>query len=279
MPNTVLISIFTSLVVSLITFILGLKAGKNQADRTKLQSLYLDMLNHFNEIKERLIEGYPKRWSDYKKIETVNSIKYYPLMKDYQTNGNMIYINKRIFKDAIELEKECLSYEYSANKLIEKIHNNLVKNEDIFKDGIKLDRNNRNSSVVFTGQNEECNTYRTYSYHEFFNEENIINIIDEQKHSEKKYALSFSTRENPPDFKFILYPDKLNISSSEFLCLIKNTLNEESKEYSELVKLKNTLIQKINKLNKRIERRAQEPVSFWETFFGSFADLFRWGYM
>ena len=37
MVKTIIISICTSLVVSLITFILGLKAGKNQADRDKLR--------------------------------------------------------------------------------------------------------------------------------------------------------------------------------------------------------------------------------------------------
>ena len=36
--QTVLLSLATSLIVSLITFILGLKSGKNQTDRAKLQS-------------------------------------------------------------------------------------------------------------------------------------------------------------------------------------------------------------------------------------------------
>ena len=31
----------------------------------------------------------------------------------------------------------------------------------------------------------------------------------------------------------------------------------------------------MNKTNKKLERKAKEPVGFWETIFGAFADMFR----
>lgn len=38
--DTVLISLITSLIVSLITFTLGVKSGKNQSDRQQLKEFY-----------------------------------------------------------------------------------------------------------------------------------------------------------------------------------------------------------------------------------------------
>ena len=57
--QTVLLSLATSLFVSMVTFILGLKSGKNQADRAKLQELYKNIHRHFSELKETSVyKGY-----------------------------------------------------------------------------------------------------------------------------------------------------------------------------------------------------------------------------
>lgn len=52
--QTVLLSLATSLIVSFLTFVLGLKSGKNQTDRAKLQNLYKNLYSHFSELKESL---------------------------------------------------------------------------------------------------------------------------------------------------------------------------------------------------------------------------------
>jgi len=56
--TSILTSIFTSLTVSLITFIFGLRAGKNQTDRPKLKEYYRDLTAHFenlfNSLKKEL---------------------------------------------------------------------------------------------------------------------------------------------------------------------------------------------------------------------------------
>lgn len=49
--DTVLISLITSLIVSLITFTLGVKSGKNQSDRQQLKEFYKKMTVHFQELK------------------------------------------------------------------------------------------------------------------------------------------------------------------------------------------------------------------------------------
>lgn len=60
MKETVIVSLLTSLIVSLVTFILGLKSGKNQSDREKVQGLYKKLYSHFNEIAIGIVEGNQK---------------------------------------------------------------------------------------------------------------------------------------------------------------------------------------------------------------------------
>ena len=57
--QTIVLSFATSLIVSLITFILGLKSGKNQADRAKLQDLYKNLYSHFSDLKDSLNKNRP----------------------------------------------------------------------------------------------------------------------------------------------------------------------------------------------------------------------------
>lgn len=45
--------------------------------------------------------------------------------------------------------------------------------------------------------------------------------------------------------------------------------------YTELCSRKKSLILQIDKLNKKLERKAKEPEGFWETIIGAFADMFR----
>lgn len=80
--KTIIVSALTSLLVSLMTFILGLKSGKNQTDRARLQDLYKQLHTHFKEIKNGFITHRYKKWSDYKKIESINRIQYLPLVKE-----------------------------------------------------------------------------------------------------------------------------------------------------------------------------------------------------
>ena len=69
--QTVLLSLATSLIVSFLTFVLGLKSGKNQTDRAKLQNLYKNLYSHFSELKESLQYDRPKSWRVIKKLSEV----------------------------------------------------------------------------------------------------------------------------------------------------------------------------------------------------------------
>lgn len=102
--DTVLISLITSLIVSLITFTLGVKAGKNQSDRQQLKEFYKNITVHFQELKYGLDSYNPKTWVHYRD----NNHNYNPLIKSMVTNGDIIEINKTIAVQAEKLEKDVL---------------------------------------------------------------------------------------------------------------------------------------------------------------------------
>lgn len=97
--QTIGLSFATSLIVSLITFVLGLKSGKNQADRAKLQDLYKNLYSHFSDLKESLNRNRPKSWNNYKKVERgFYSVEYYPPVKELNRTGDILFIKKGIAK-------------------------------------------------------------------------------------------------------------------------------------------------------------------------------------
>ena len=74
---------------------------------------------------------------------------------------------------------------------------------------------------------------------------------------------------------FKIYPDGITVSASEYAEWLFLALGKNVEGYTELCNRKESLILRIDKLNKKLERKAKEPVGFWETMFGAFADMFR----
>ena len=99
--QTVLLSLATSLFVSMVTFILGLKSGKNQADRAKLQELYKNIHRHFSELKEALADDCRKLWEHYKKND-----EYLPLIKELESTGDILFIKKKNSEKFIRFGKK-----------------------------------------------------------------------------------------------------------------------------------------------------------------------------
>ena len=134
--QTVLLSLATSLIVSMVTFVLGLKSGKNQADRAKLQNIYRDLYSHFSDLKDALKRNRPKTWTDYKKIERgLYSTEYYPPVKDLKRSGDILFLNRKIADEALELELQMMNYSSDLSRHIPEIHKAIISNLGIYKEG------------------------------------------------------------------------------------------------------------------------------------------------
>lgn len=275
--QTIGLSFATSLIVSLITFILGLKSGKNQADRAKLQDLYKNLYSHFSDLKDGLYKNRPKSWKNYKKVERgIYSVEYFPPVKELHRTGDILFIKKGIAKKALELETEVLQYSYELTKHIPQIHAAIVSDLDKYREGYSFKSYQRSESGTNnfeTANPKGCNSFFPRNYRDFYNREDITKLFKEMQ-ERKDVAIEFMTGENPITFSAKFYPDGINIDVDEFLEHLYSLLETNVDGFKDLCTKRQTLIRKIEKLNKKLVRKAKEPVGFWETVFGSFTDMF-----
>lgn len=95
--QTVLLSLATSLIVSLVTFILGLKSGKNQTDRAKLQNMYRDLYSHFLILKTVSTATSREHGKAIKRSNrdfTVQST--FPLLKSLKEQAIFFFLRKKL---------------------------------------------------------------------------------------------------------------------------------------------------------------------------------------
>lgn len=276
--QTILLSLATSLIVSLITFILGLKAGKNQTDRAKLQIMYRDLYSHFSDLKDGLNRNRPKSWESYKKVERgAYTVEYFPPAKELKRSGDILFLNKRIAESALDLEMRVLSYSYELSQHIPELHAAIISDLSKYKEGYTFKQYQGNSSSTShfeTANPKGCNCYMPTNYRVLFCREDTTKLLQQMNEGNPK-AIDFSAGGNPVLYSSKIYPDSFTVSMSEYRDYLFSALEKSVVGYEELCHRKETLIIQIDNLNKKLARKAKEPVGFWGTILGAFADMFR----
>ena len=125
-------------------------------------------------------------------------------------------------------------------------------------------------SRVETANFNDCKTYRVESYGSMLDKDELRKILAAWLEN-NTYAIKFCTRGNPPTREFTIYPGALKISIDDFGVQINEFLGKEEPNVEEQA---TQLIKEINKLDKRLIKKAKNPTGFWETFLGAFADIF-----
>lgn len=276
--QTVLLSLATSLIVSLITFILGLKSGKNQTDRAKLQNLYRDLYSHFSDLKESLQHNRPKSWRNYKKVERgLYTIEYFPPVKELKRTGDILFLNKKIAETALELETQIMNYPCELSQHIPALHAALISDMKIYKEGYsfaKPQRGDNETAHFETANPQNCRTFRPINYCILYSREETIALF-KQIQANASTAIEFTDGGNPPNYSAKIYPEGTTISGLEYAEYILSLFEKNVNGYIALCNQRKDLLFQIDKLNKKLVQKAKEPVGFWETIFGAFADMFR----
>ena len=275
--QTILLSLATSLIVSLVTFILGLKSGKNQADRAKLQNMYRDLYSHFSNLKNCLIRNQPRTWTNYKKIEQgFYRMEYYPPVKELKRTGDILFLKEKIADEALKLEMQAMNYPSELSRHIPEIHAAIISDLGIYKEGYtfrKYQGRTDDTSHFETANPKNCNTFSPLSYHIFFNPKEVLKLF-QQMDSDTSTALEFTSGGNPTAYSAKIYPGGIIVSGSEYAEHLLAALGKNVAGYNQLCNQRDTLILQIDKLNKKLQRKAKEPIGFWETLLGAFADMF-----
>lgn len=275
--QTVLLSLATSLIVSLITFILGLKSGKNQTDRVKLQNLYRDLYSHFSDLKESLQRNRPKSWENYKKVERgLYTIEYYPPVRELKRTGDILFLKKKIAEEALKLEAQIMNYSYNLNKHIPELHAALISDMAIYREGYVFKKSQRGEETAYfeTANPQNCRAFSPTNYRILFSREETIARF-QQMQEDASTAIEFTAGGNPTTYSAKIYPGGMTISECEYAEHILSLLEKNVDGYTALCNQRKDLMFQVDKLNKKLARKAKEPVGFWETIFGAFADMFR----
>lgn len=273
MMNAAIISVITSLVVSGITFIFGLKSGKNQADREKLQNLYKEMYVGMRDVRKALCEDQPKKYENYDSKTTGNRTQYLPPVTKIFYEGNNVFLNKRIAETSLTLERRCMTYGDMFSKTSEGIHEIIMDNLNYFADGYtfeQLAHQKGDKRKLVSSNPNIINSCILASYSMFLTEKGRENLIKLLSDPEKGVRFEKTDR-GTILFSTTIYPGGLNVPCAEFIDRIMDRINPKQEQ---LKSQKVKLIKECDKKIKKLARRAKEPVSFFETIIGAIADIF-----
>jgi len=275
--QTMLISLLTSLLVSLFTFILGLKSGKNQADRMKVRQIYQSIYTQMVVLKRALEDNRPKKWSDYEKENIgFGSYRFIAPIQKMDQEGELLLIKSSIAVTAKTLEEELIKYGSQTYYLIESLHNSLTNAQHLYKEGSEFKQyNTSNNNAHFESSNpRNCKSYTQGDYRDFYDKKAIKKIFNRLT-SSPPCAIEFRLQNTSKTLTCKIYPDSLTCSIPEFIDQVYSIFNSEIDEFNELLSLKNDLLSEIDELLPKVAKKAKEPFSFWGTLFGAFGDMFK----
>ncbi|MDM8275643.1 hypothetical protein [Enorma phocaeensis] len=268
---TFLAGLVASLIAALVTFVLGVKSGKNQTDRQRLQEMYRSLLVHFQDLKERL-DSYPRRWEQYEEHHVGWETHYLPPVKKMEHEGNSVYIKARLFNEALELERDVLKFGYDVERYYDSLFDAIASNESLFKAPIDTSNDGRGRKCRRLKANDGQNYTTGISSRLFYFLQPGIGKRIEDALGSGGY-LTFHDDRNPYEHELTINPgsyDDLPTFAQQI-----ESLSRESGLHDELNSQRTSLKTRIDALIKKLSRRAKEPVPFWETFAGAFVDVFR----
>lgn len=266
--ENILISAGVSLFVSLITFTLGLKAGKNQSDRKSDKDKYREISVHFNDLLRDLKTLNPKKWDDYDSMPTNTGGEYVPLLKKMKFNGQSIELNKKLIKEAEKLEYDLLYWSSNYYLKLEQIKEHIILEIFNYHDKVSVDKNGNldigtspNQSIVYI--NSLGIFFYEYEFYKYINnlkDENVY-IVNLKGRSKRSYIG--------------IVKDSLNsISLKEFLMKIFQYYKNDI-EIKKLKQEKDSLLVRTENIIKNVDKRVKEPFTFIETVFGAITDIFK----
>lgn len=102
---TVAVSALTSAIVSLTTFVIGVRLSKDQGDRPVLRALYQRLFEHFSELRAAIQDGQPKAWSSFPHKNN----EFVPPFRAMQQSGEVNLLPPGLAQECERAEREALS--------------------------------------------------------------------------------------------------------------------------------------------------------------------------
>ncbi|HAH61457.1 MAG TPA: hypothetical protein DCL73_05105 [Treponema sp.] len=271
---TILISFFSSIIVSLFTFILGLRAGKNQNDRQKLKQSYKDLYSYFKSIGDGLKENEPVLWDDFK-VEWRKGNKGYYLtpLREKELKGELIELDNRKTALLIKNEQEYLHYGYELKNKAFPMINDIILEELNKLFNLKTYQNDNSNNYDFFIEKRYGSSYSRIEVNPkiFLFEKDLtkLSTIEIKENQYFSFSMKVKEKNKTINIETRLFPD-----IAKFFAKINERVNSD--EYLKKIKPdKEKLTKKCNKDIVFLRRRVKEPHTVVNTVLNSFIDIFR----
>ncbi|MCP3732576.1 hypothetical protein M9978_19310 [Sphingomonas sp. MG17] len=102
---TVIVSAVTSGLISILTFIIGVRMAKDQGDRAAVRQIYQRLFEHFRGIDAAIGDGKPKSWADF----PLKGNQYTPPCKQMHSDGEANLLPPALMAQCETLETDALT--------------------------------------------------------------------------------------------------------------------------------------------------------------------------
>ncbi|WP_342423126.1 hypothetical protein [Paenibacillus sp. FSL E2-0178] len=261
------ISALISLGLSLVTFSLGVRSGKERTERLKLREKYREIFAHFNKLKEGVENYKPISWDKFYDSKTRESK---PYCRELVKNGESLELSRSLFPKVVDLEEKTLGFGWKFTELSESAGDIVI--DVLERRGVSLKKEQYRTIVDF----EEGNNERA-SYYEL----NPVLLMSEEKRNEWNQTLETSeaginfTYLYESKIKYSIYLKKSDLIRIGLPDLINQIGERIYNENLELIEEQKALIAELKTVLKKVSKLAKEPHSFWGTIGNTFRDFFR----
>lgn len=255
-------TIVTASLSSLITFILGIKSARSLANNAILQKIYKNIyisVEQFNISRN----NWRQKWDETISVFVIwqNKSNILDTIKELKESGDYIYVNKKMWKDIVELKQTYLKYRSEIGNLEKRIYERIIKNEFIFDGGLCLDDDGNTAITKETLDNDNTGTF-SCSMINFLDKNVMINTLNEFGNG---YRLEFSCI----NFYFKIIINPIIIKNKEtFITDTLRILDEEYNEYKKISREFDNYTRCVDKIIKRLAHRVKFPTSIMEILLG-----------
>jgi hypothetical protein len=244
-----------SLVVSVVVFSIGVRVGKERADRSLARKKYEEIYAHFKDLLGSIEARKLRYWSHYDLIGNV----YSPHLRKGEHDGSNNIIPKALAKRFLETETEALVASTKVRKEIEDVH--------VPEVGVQFDRHRE-------GNRKQSSSYscRTLSICDFITMsrvtvEEILDSIDKDTY----FAIDTSTERGKSHSLYVRDDMMYEGTMRDFILKLHSERQANRKvETSALDNAAKRLIDDLKTLSDRI----RDPHPLRATVFGSIRDFF-----
>jgi hypothetical protein len=256
---TVIVSVITSGIISIATFIIGVRMAKDQGDRGALRQIYQRLFEHFLVLRDAIQEGQPKAWPDFPR----KGNQYVPLFRQMQSDGEANMLPTRLMAECEAMETDALTAggryrQWVQNKYIPRLRA-LVAERTLERTGSITGRTYRELSASNLG---------------LMALDERIRLAHQLESNELGLGLQLATERAKHDVQHV-YADTLKNGTIAQLLEEIASVRSSDQDGSQLVARVHALSPRLESMLLRLRARIRDPHPLYESIVRSFRDVAR----